>query len=82
MELNLKRVIGITLFTVGISSLCGMAYEYTTHMLQRSMWLLIDVYTIIGGLLSAMLGIVMVKMGGTVLIFQIGRTKKQTESSQ
>ena len=82
MELNFKRVIGVVLFTLGISAVCAIAYEYTTYMLRGWMWTPMDVYIIIGGWVSATLGIVIVYMSGKNSTIQIGQTTQQTASPQ
>ena len=77
MKINFKKIAGVVLFSLGLSVVCAIAWEYANYMLRGWRWTSVDIYIIIGGWLSAGLGILLVYKCGENLTIQIRQADSQ-----
>ena len=77
MKKFFTKITGVVFFSLGISAVCAIAWEYANYMLQGWQWTTVDIYIIMGGWLVAGLGILLVYKCGENLTIQIRQADSQ-----
>lgn len=77
MKVYFKKIAGVVVFSLGISALCAIAWEYANYILQSWQWTTVDIEIIIDGWLVAGLGILLVYKCGENLTIQMGHSDSQ-----